>query len=153
VDAIGVCRWVIHGEWGQTSNIAHLSPLLNPLLPFPAPPTFAVERRARPGDSPPGPPAAPVMKALPILYIKRGCPWCREAMAYFSQHGVELDVRDVNASAANLHRLIEISGNSLTPTFEYGEFVVADFSVNEFLDELEQVPDLKRELGLGDDED
>jgi glutaredoxin len=93
------------------------------------------------------------MKALPILYVKRGCPWCREAMAYFSQHGIELDVRDVNASAADLHRLIEISGNSLTPTFEYGEFVVADFSVNEFLDELKQVPDLKRELGLGDEED
>jgi glutaredoxin len=93
------------------------------------------------------------MKALPILYVKRGCPWCREAMAYFSQHGIELDVRDVNASAADLHRLIEISGNSLTPTFEYGEFVVADFGVNEFLDELKQVPDLKRELGLGDEED
>ncbi len=93
------------------------------------------------------------MKSRPILYIKRDCPWCREAMAFFSQHGIELDVRDVHASEANLHRLIEISGNSLTPTFEYGEFVVADFSVNEFLDELEQVPDLKRELGLGDDED
>ena len=93
------------------------------------------------------------MKALPTLYIKRGCPACRAAMAYFSQHGVELEVRDVNISEANLHRLIEISGNSLTPTFEYGEFVVADFSINEFLDELEQVPDLKRELGLGDDED
>jgi glutaredoxin len=93
------------------------------------------------------------MKALPILYIKRGCPWCRAAMAFFTQHGIELDVRDVKISDANLHRLIEISGNSMTPTFEYGEFVVADFSVDEFLAELEQVPDLKRELGLGDEED
>lgn len=89
----------------------------------------------------------------PILYIKRGCPWCREAMSFFSQHGVELDVRDVNISQANLDRLIEVSGQSLTPTFEFGEFVVADFSVDEFLDELEQCPEIKRHLGLGDEED
>lgn len=90
---------------------------------------------------------------LPILYIKRGCPWCREAMAFFSQHGVELDVRDVNLSAANMSQMIEASGQSLTPTFVRGEFVVADFSVQEFIDALEQVPEVKRELGLGDVED
>lgn len=90
------------------------------------------------------------MRDLPILYIKRGCPWCREAMAFFSQHGIEVDVRDVNQSQQNLQRMIEVSGQSLTPTFEWGEFVVADFSVDEFMDELDQHPDLRRELGLGD---
>ncbi len=93
------------------------------------------------------------MKHKPILYIKPGCPWCREAMAFFSQHGVELDVRDVTASKASMLRMVEISGQALTPTFEYGDFVVADFSVNELLDELEQVPEIKKELGLGDEED
>jgi len=93
------------------------------------------------------------MSHKPILYIKPGCPWCREAMAFFSQHGIALDVRDVNASPASMQRMIEISGQSLTPTLEFGDFIVADFSVNELLDELEQVPDLKRELGLGDEED
>lgn len=89
----------------------------------------------------------------PILYIKRGCPWCREALGFFSQHGIELDVRDVNASQQNLQRMIEISGQSLTPTLEYDDFVVADFSVDELLDELEQMPEIKKEWGLGDDED
>lgn len=93
------------------------------------------------------------MSQKPILYIKRGCPWCREALGFFSQHGIEVDVRDVNQSAQNMQRMIEISGQALTPTFEYGEFVVADFSVGEFLDELEQVPEIRRELGIGDDED
>ena len=74
-------------------------------------------------------------------------------MDFFSQHGIELDVRDVKANPAAMHRITELTGQSKTPTFEYGDFVVADFSVNEFLDELEQVPDLKSELGLGDDED
>lgn len=90
------------------------------------------------------------MRNKPILYIKRGCPWCREASAFFSQHGIELDIRDVNASQQNMQRMIEVSGQSLTPTFEWGEFVVADFSVDEFMDELDQHPDLKKELGLGD---
>ncbi|HVU38224.1 MAG TPA: glutaredoxin family protein [Opitutales bacterium] len=89
----------------------------------------------------------------PILYVKRGCPWCREALAYFSQHGVEVDVRDVNESKAAMQRMMEISGQTKTPTLEYGDFVVADFSVNELLDELAQVPEVKKELGLGDDED
>jgi len=89
----------------------------------------------------------------PILYVKPGCPWCREAKSFFEQHGVGVDIRDVLASPQNMQRMIDVSGQSLTPTFEYGEFVVADFGIDEFLDELEQVPELKRELGLGDSED
>lgn len=90
---------------------------------------------------------------LPILYIKRGCPWCREAMSFFSQHGVEVDVRDVLASRSDMQRMVEVSGQGLTPTMEYGDFVVTDFSVQEFLDQLEQVPEIKSKLGFGEDED
>jgi glutaredoxin 3 len=89
----------------------------------------------------------------PILYIKRGCPWCREALSFFSQHGIDIDVRDVSLSPQNMQRMIEISGQTLTPTLEYGEFVVPDFSVDELHDELEKVPEIKREWGLGEDED
>jgi|TARA_B110000438_G_scaffold302964_1_gene362502 glutaredoxin 3 len=93
------------------------------------------------------------MSESPTLYIKSGCPWCREATSFFSQHGVALDIRDVLSSKADMHRMIEISGQSLTPTFEWDEFVVADFSVDEFKDALEQVPEYKKRLGLGDKED
>jgi len=89
----------------------------------------------------------------PILYIKPGCPWCREALAFFSQHGVAVEIRDVTASAQNMNRMVEISGQSLTPTFEFGEFIVSDFSVEEFLDALEQVPEVKSLMGFGDGED
>ena len=92
------------------------------------------------------------MKQIPILYIKRGCPWCREATGFFDHHGIEVEVRDVNASQQNMERMVQISGQSLTPTLEWGEFVVADFGVDELMDELDQHPDLKRELGLGDEE-
>ena len=89
----------------------------------------------------------------PIIYIKPGCPWCRQALAFFSQHGVPVEVRDVTANSQNMQRMVEISGQSLTPSFEFGEFVVTDFSVEEFLDALEQVPEIKKELGFGDGED
>ena len=89
----------------------------------------------------------------PILYIKPGCPWCREALSFFSQHGVPVEVRDVTASAQSMQRMLEISGQSLTPTMEFGEFIVADFSVQEFIDAVEQVPEIKQQLGFGDVED
>jgi len=93
------------------------------------------------------------MNGKPTLFIKPGCPWCREAMAFFSEHGVELDVRDVTNSKANMDRMIAISDQSMTPTFEFGDFIVADFSVDEFLDELHQNPEVASQLGLKDDDE
>lgn len=91
------------------------------------------------------------MKGDPILYVRHGCPWCSEALAFFSSHGVSLEIRNVDDDYRHLKQMIEVSGQSLTPTFEWGEFVVADFSVDEFLDELQEVPDLQSELGITDD--
>lgn len=90
------------------------------------------------------------MSPKPKLYIKRGCPWCREAVAFFQQHGVDVDLRDVNLSASNMQRMIEISGQSLTPTLEYEDLVVADFSVDELLDQLAEHPEIRREWGISD---
>lgn len=86
----------------------------------------------------------------PILYIKQGCPWCREAVAYFQSHAIDIDIRDVNQSAQNMQRMVEVSSQTMTPTFEYGDFVVADFSVDEFIDELAEHPEVRRELGIAD---
>ena len=89
----------------------------------------------------------------PKLYIKPRCPWCLDALSFFARHGVALDIRDVTTNRHDMARMVAISGQSLTPTFEFGEFVVADFSVNEFLSELEQVPEIKHQLGFGNEED
>ena len=90
------------------------------------------------------------MREVPILYIKQGCPWCREAASYLQQHGVDFETRDVNLSRQNMERMAEISGQSLTPTLEYGDFVVADFSVDELVDQLANQPEIRRELGIPD---
>ena len=93
------------------------------------------------------------MSTNPILYIKPGCPWCNEAQAFFGQHGVAVDVKDVLSNRGAMKRMFEVSSQSLTPTFEFKDFVVADFSTNEFIDALEQRPDIKTDLGLGEEDD
>ena len=76
------------------------------------------------------------MKKNPILYIKSGCSWCDKALTFFGQHGVTVDVKDVLYDKSAMQRMIEISGQTMTPTFEYNDFVVTDFSTDEFIDEL-----------------
>jgi len=50
------------------------------------------------------------MKQKPILFIKPGCPWCSEALTFFDQHGVDLDVRDVTSDNASMNRMISVTG-------------------------------------------
>ena len=93
------------------------------------------------------------MNAGPILYIRRGCPWCRQAAAFFSTHGVAVEIRDVSKCNSDMKRLFEVSDQGNVPTFVYGDFVVSDFSVDELLDELAERPDIRLRLGLGDNDD
>lgn len=90
-------------------------------------------------------------KNLPILYVKSGCPWCREALSFFNSQGVELEVRDVNANAKDMDTMVALSGQTKAPTFEYKDFIVADFDVDEFLAELNKFPEVRQKLGICDD--
>tara|TARA_B110000093_G_scaffold167026_1_gene192871 strand:- start:15258 stop:15545 length:288 start_codon:yes stop_codon:yes gene_type:complete len=88
----------------------------------------------------------------PILYVKANCPWCREALTFFNSQGVDLDLRDVNENAKDMDAMVSISGQTSTPTFEYGDFIVANFSVDEFLAELNEFPEVRHNLGISDNE-
>jgi glutaredoxin 3 len=88
------------------------------------------------------------MEIKPVLYIKEGCPWCSEALSFFGDLGITLEMKDVNQNIQDMHRLIEVSGQSLTPTFVFGDFVVADFSIDEFQEQLNQAPEIKKRLGI-----
>ncbi len=92
------------------------------------------------------------MKGDPILYVRRGCQWCREARNFFATHGASLEIRDVDEDYVHLQRLVEVSGQANTPTFEMDDFIVTDFNVDELIDELDERPDIKRSLGILDDE-
>jgi glutaredoxin len=87
-----------------------------------------------------------------ILYVKTGCPWCTDAERFLQQHGVDYVRKDVLRDGAAMSRMIEISGQQSTPTFEHGDFMVEDFSVDEFIDAVEQRPDMKTILGLASED-
>ena len=82
----------------------------------------------------------------PTLYIKQGCPWCVDALAYFNAKGIDLEVIDVREEPKRMNELIEVSGQSMTPTFKHGDFLVADFDLEEFEIALEQNPEAKNNL-------
>ena len=82
----------------------------------------------------------------PTLYVKQGCPWCIDALDYFQARGLELEVVDVRAEPKRMKELVEVSGQSMTPTFKHGDFLVTDFDLEEFEAALEQNPKAKNNL-------
>ncbi len=71
---------------------------------------------------------------------------------FFDQHGVDLVTCDVNRDRGAMNRMVEVSGQTKTPTFEFGDFIVADFDTDEFMAELDEFPEVRIQLGIGDDE-
>ena len=84
----------------------------------------------------------------PKLYVKAGCPWCIDAIAYFKSKSMDLDIIDVRTDPTKMPELIEISGQSKTPTLQNGEFVVADFDIEEFEEAMSKNPVEAKKLGL-----
>lgn len=69
-----------------------------------------------------------------VLYVKRHCPWCVEAIEFLDREGFDYEVADVLADDTAYARMREISGQSLTPTLEIGEKVLADFDVGQLVE-------------------
>ena len=84
----------------------------------------------------------------PILYVKQGCPWCIDALAYFKQKNAELEIIDVRSDPTRLKELEQISGQTMTPTLKHGDFLVKDFDLDEFEQALAQNPQAAKKLGL-----
>ena len=82
------------------------------------------------------------------LYVKTGCPWCTDALSYFKKKQIELNVVDVLINENKMNELIEISGQIKTPNMKTGDFVVADFDLNEFEEDIRKNPEEAEKLGL-----
>ena len=84
----------------------------------------------------------------PILYVKQGCPWCIDALAYFKQKSVKLEIVDVRTDPSRMRDLEEISGQNKTPTLKHGDFLVKDFDLGELEQALAENPQAAKRLGL-----
>ncbi len=79
--------------------------------------------------------------SLPILYIKPGCPWCDDVIAYLKKHEIEVETVIVSGNSEAMQEMIELSGQSKAPTMNWHGEVLADFGVEEL------VPFLERQSG------
>ncbi len=67
------------------------------------------------------------------IYVKPGCPWCIDAVAWLEKAGYEFRVLDVFADPAHFDEMRRLSGQSRAPTMTYGDLVLADFGVDELV--------------------
>jgi glutaredoxin 3 len=70
---------------------------------------------------------------LPILYIKRGCPWCEEVIEYLKRQKIEVQTFNVSSDREALQEMVALSGQSKAPTLDWRGHVLADFGVDELV--------------------
>ncbi|MDA8908839.1 MAG: glutaredoxin domain-containing protein [Verrucomicrobiales bacterium] len=65
------------------------------------------------------------------VYLKPGCPWCVDAVAYLEREGFSYEGIDVIADRTQYAEMQRLSGQSCAPTLTYGELILPDFDVDE----------------------
>ena len=70
---------------------------------------------------------------LPILYIKRGCPWCDDVVDYLRKKEIEVQTLMVTGDREAMLEMVELSGQSKAPTLDWHGEVLADFGVDELV--------------------
>ena len=73
------------------------------------------------------------MADLPVLYIKPGCPWCDEVVAYLDRSKIEVETIVVSGNREAMQEMIDLSGQSKAPTMDWHGEVLADFGVDELV--------------------
>ena len=68
---------------------------------------------------------------LPILYVKTGCPWCEEVIAFLTDHGVGFRQKNVSQDSHAANEMERLSGQTKAPVLDWHGKVLADFGVSE----------------------
>lgn len=68
---------------------------------------------------------------LPILYVKTGCPWCNEAIAFLSEHGIGYREKNVTKDPGAHAEMLRISGQTKAPVLDWHGKILADFGLDE----------------------
>jgi glutaredoxin 3 len=70
---------------------------------------------------------------LPILYVKTGCSWCRDVIAFLTEHGIGYREKNVSEDAGAAQEMERISGQTRAPTLDWNGKILADFGVDELV--------------------
>ena len=71
--------------------------------------------------------------APPTLYIKSGCPWCLEVVAFLGKNGIGYHEKNVTESAAAYTEMVGKSGQTKAPVLDWHGKILADFGVAELV--------------------
>jgi glutaredoxin 3 len=74
----------------------------------------------------------------PVLYVKRGCPYCKAAIDNLNARGIAFEEVEVRKDPAAMQKLQDISGQTKTPTLDWDGEVLADFGSDELEEFLAQ---------------
>ena len=72
--------------------------------------------------------------STPILYVKRGCPYCTAATNYLDQQQISYETVEVRSDPEQMEKLQEVSGQTKTPTMVWDGDVLANFGTDELAD-------------------
>ena len=70
---------------------------------------------------------------MPKLYIKPGCPWCDDVVAFLKANRIDHQTIVVSGNAAAMREMVDLSGQSKAPTMDWDGDVLADFGVDELI--------------------
>ncbi len=65
------------------------------------------------------------------LFIKPYCGWCHEAMDWLNRYGISYEKLDVIGDSQAWNEMLELSGQTMTPTIEVNGKVLADFDTDQ----------------------
>ena len=78
------------------------------------------------------------MSALPVLYIKPGCPWCDDVVDFLKKKKVAVKHVVVSGNREAMQEMVDLSGQSKAPTMNWHGEVLADFGVEELVPFLKE---------------
>lgn len=67
------------------------------------------------------------------VYVKPGCPWCVDVLAYLRKNGYNFQERNVIANPEYYEEMRRISGQTSAPTMTVAGLMLADFGVEELV--------------------
>ncbi|MEJ6581428.1 MAG: glutaredoxin family protein [Akkermansiaceae bacterium] len=70
---------------------------------------------------------------MTTLYVKNGCPWCDDVLAYLDRKGLKYEKVVVSGNAEAMQAMIDLSGQTKAPTMNYNGEILADFGVDELI--------------------
>jgi len=77
-------------------------------------------------------------QTIPLLYVKTGCPWCEEVIEFLDSRGIAYKKIVVSRNPVAMQEMIDLSGQSKTPTMDWDGEVLADFGVDELVPFLKE---------------